>query len=93
MPSRSIAVAELVGARQHVRRGVRTVADLVDVEEARAGDVGGQIFVAAAAAGRRHVPAGIDDDEVGVAEMLREPFGRDERVHAREDRLDAAACC
>ena len=33
------------------------VAHLVDVEEARAGNVGGEIFVAAVAAGRGHVPA------------------------------------
>ena len=31
--------SEIGGRRQHVRRGVRAVADLVDVEEARAGDV------------------------------------------------------
>ena len=79
--------AEIGGARQHVRRGIRAVADLVDVEEARAGDVGGEIFVAAAAAARRHVPARIDDDEVGLAEMVGQPFGRDQRFHLREDRL------
>ena len=49
--------AELCAPRQHVRRRVRRVADLVDVEEARAGDVRREIFVAAAAPARRHVPA------------------------------------
>ena len=50
--------AELLRRRQHVRRRVRLVGDRVDVEEARAGDVAGEIFVVPAAAGRGHVPAG-----------------------------------
>ena len=74
--------AELFRARQHVRRWVLPVAELVDVEEARCGDMGGQILIATAAAARRHVPGGVNDDEVRLAQMLRQPFGGNERVHA-----------
>src|SRR3954466_10048234 len=41
--------AERLAREQHVRRGVRPVAELVDVEEAGARDVSGAIFRAAAA--------------------------------------------
>src|SRR5205823_5404526 len=68
------------------RRGIRPIAELVDVKEAGAGDVRGKIFLAPAAAARRHVPAGIHDHEIGLAEVRRQPFGRNERVHGRKDR-------
>jgi len=54
--------------------GVRVVAEFVDVEEAGAGDVRFSIFVAAAPAQGGHEPAAIDNDQVGLAEMLREPL-------------------
>jgi hypothetical protein len=33
------------------------------------------IFLMAAPPARRHVPAGVDDDEIGFAEVFAEPFG------------------
>src|SRR3954469_16350756 len=70
---------ELGGGREHVRRRVRAVADLVDVEEARAGDMAREIFVAAAAAGRGHVPATVEDCD--LAEVLSQPLRGDEWIH------------
>ncbi len=52
---------EVFATRKHVRRGVGRVANRVDVEEAGAGDMGAQIFLAAVAAAGRHEPAGVDD--------------------------------
>src|ERR1051326_7322692 len=63
-------------------RGVRLVRDLVDVEEARARNVRREVFVAAAAAAGGHVPAGVYDDEVGLAQMFGQPFRRNERFHS-----------
>ena len=40
----------------------------------------------AAAAARRHEPARIDDDQIRLTEMLRQPASRDQGLHACEDR-------
>jgi hypothetical protein len=72
---------EIGGAREHVRSGVRAIAELVDVEKPGAADVRREIFVAAAASRRGHEPGRVDCDEIGLAEVLRQPVGRDERVH------------
>ena len=84
--------SEVRGRGQHVRGRVRAVGNLVDVEEARAGNVRRQIFLAAAAPARRHVPAGIDDDEIRVLKVLREPFRGNERVHGARIGLRLRSC-
>ena len=85
-------LSECVGARQHVRRRVGPVAELIDIDEPRAGDMALQIFVRAAAAGCGHEPARVHDDEVRLAEMLRQPFGRNERIHGPRIGVRARCC-
>lgn len=70
---------ELLGRRGHVRQRRAAVGDLVDVEEAGGGDVGGGVFGPRVAAGGRHVPGGVEHPQVGVAQMGGEPVGGDER--------------
>ena len=73
--------AEIRGRGQHVRRRVRLVRDLGDVEEARAGDVRlGELGLRVAGRGGEEGGA-IDDGEVVGAEMLGQPVGRNEIVH------------
>ncbi|GHG18597.1 hypothetical protein GCM10017322_14580 [Paracoccus aerius] len=62
-----------------MRQGTALVADRIDVEKARARDMGGVIFGPRIAARGRHVPACIQDAQVGIVQMRRQPFGRDQR--------------
>ena len=57
------------------------IGQLVDVEKARAGNVGVQIFLASVPSAGRHEPARIHDRQIGLAKMLREPGGGNQRVH------------
>ena len=64
--------AELRGRRQHVRRGVRPCRDTRRCRgSARRGCALRDSRRAPLRPRRRHVPARIDDDEVGLAEVLR----------------------
>ena len=71
---------ELLDGRHHVRQLGAIVADIVDVEIARAGNVGGGIFRLRIAVGPGQEPAGIEDAQVGILEMGRQPVGRDKRL-------------
>jgi hypothetical protein len=51
----------------------------VDVEEHRAGNVGGGELGARVALELRHVPGAVDDPHVATREISREPLRRDER--------------
>ena len=51
------------------------VGHAIDVEEHRAGDVTGQIFLVRFPIGRRQEPAAVEDDDLWIAEMLGEPVG------------------
>ena len=51
------------------------VGNLVDVEEDRPGNMFGEIFGVRVLAFARHVPRGIDDDEVGRIELAFELVG------------------
>ena len=64
--------------RQHMRQVGLGVGDRVDVEKHRAGNMAGKIFRAGVAPGRRHMPGGVEDDEIGRVEMVGEPLRRDE---------------
>ncbi len=75
--------AERGGDWEHVRRGTGAVTDLIDVEETRAGDVASQILFAATAPGCGHEPARVHNNEIGLAEMLRQPIRGNERFHLR----------
>ena len=46
------------------------VGHAIDVEEHRAGDVTGQIFLVRFPIGRRQEPAAVEDDDLWIAEML-----------------------
>ena len=70
--------SELSGTRQHVGCRIGGVADRIDVEEDRAGNMRLQIVFAAASVRRRHVQAAVDHGQVRFVEMFREPLGRDE---------------
>ena len=75
--------AEFGRRGEHVRHRVRLVRQRLDVEEARAGDVPGLKLGCRVAAVGGHEHACIDDDEVGLAEMLVEPGGRNQVVHVQ----------
>ena len=51
------------------------IGDLVDVEEDRAGNMLGEIFLMRVPVLGRHVPGGIDDDEVGRIELAGKLVG------------------
>ena len=54
------------------------VGDGVDIEEDGAGNVRGLVFGARIALAAGQVPAPVEDDEVGIVEMVGEPVGGDE---------------
>ena len=76
-PHRPHPADKFLGRRRHVRQGRTGVTDLVDVEVAGAGNVGGGVFGAAVAAHVRQVPGGVEDPEVGIGQVGGEPAGRD----------------
>src|SRR5690606_22799836 len=51
---------------EHVGQVCRVIGDVVDVEGAGAGQVARAIFFLRVATGIGHVPAGINEDEVGI---------------------------
>ena len=55
------------------------VGNLVDIEEARAGDMGRLILCLRIAAHVGQVPRGVEDAQVGVLQMGGEPFCRNQR--------------
>ena len=73
--------AERRRAGQHVRGGMIGVGQRLDVEAARAGDMGRREFGGGVARLAGHEHRRVEDHEVGVGEMLGEPGGRDEVVH------------
>ena len=78
-------MGEIIGRGQHMGQIGRGIGDAVDIEEDRAGDMAGEIFGLRVAAGTGHVPAGIDHDQIGIAQMLGQPLRGDEGVfHGRE---------
>ena len=58
------------------------IGDLVDVEIPRAWDMGGQELRLSIAVLVRQVFGGIEDDQVGLAELPGKPVGRYQRPHA-----------
>ena len=52
----------------------------VDIEEHRAGKMGGEIIVLGQRQHAGQLEAGIDDFHIGIVDMRRQPFGGDERV-------------
>ena len=56
------------------------VGDIVDVEEAGAGDVGLAVFGLAILAGAGQIQAGIENADVGRLQALGQPIGRDQQV-------------
>ena len=74
------AADELLHRRGHVRQARLGVGDLVDVEEARAGDMRRRELGAGVAPRRRHVPARVEDAQVRRAEMRGQPVGRDQKL-------------
>jgi hypothetical protein len=77
-PERANCRAELLRRQQHVRQSSALVGDVVNVEEHCSPDVAGEVLLTGPAVGGRQVPAGIDDHDVGIIEMLCEPFGGNE---------------
>ncbi len=69
----------LVG--KHVGQRIVEIGDLADVEEHRAGDMGGDIFGLGVAIVGRQEEGRVDDAQVRRAELVRQPFGRHQRVH------------
>ena len=63
-----------------MRQARLVVGDLVDVEEAGAGDVRGLVLGAGVAAGGRQVPAGVEDAQVRGAQVRGQPVGRDQEL-------------
>jgi hypothetical protein len=80
-PERLHPARELVLGRQHVRRRVRRVDDLVEVHEHGARDMLRLIFRARVAAVRGEEHGRVDRLQIGSAEFGGQPIGRDERVH------------
>ena len=70
---------EDLGFGQHMRQAAGTIGDGVDIEELRAGNMPRKKFSVRVAAGRRHMPRGVEDDEVGVEEMFGKPVGGNEK--------------
>ena len=75
--------AELLRAGQHVRQFGRMVADRIDVEKHRAGNVAGAVFGRDVALLSRRGIRAVDHDEVSVAQMLGKPIGRDQPAAGR----------
>lgn len=69
---------EFLDRRGHVRQGAALIGNVFDVEEARAGNMGGAVFRAGVAACVGKIPRGIEDAQVGVAQMGGEPVGGNE---------------
>jgi hypothetical protein len=57
------------------------VADLFDIEESRTRNVGITELGCTISAGAGHERAAVDRDEIGLAEVLGQPLGGDERLH------------
>ena len=68
--------AELCRARQHVRQIGRIIAHRFDVEKHRAGNVTVAIFRVSVALLRRQEMGGVDGNDVAVAQVFGQPFGR-----------------
>ena len=71
------ARGELDRGRQHVGQVRLFVAQIIDIEEERAGDVLGQVFGLGVPAGGRKMPGGIEYDEIGRFEVRCKPI----RIH------------
>lgn len=69
---------EGVRRRQHVWQIRRVVGNFVDVEEHRAGNVAGEVFVEALAVVRGQVPGTVDDRNVAFLDPIGELIGRDQ---------------
>ena len=63
-----------------VRQAAAMIRDLVDVEEAGAGDMRGLVFGPPVAPGVGQVPRSVEYPQIGVLEPLGQPAGRDERA-------------
>jgi hypothetical protein len=72
----------------HVGQRAAGVGNLVDIEEACAGDMPGLVFGQRVAAHVGKVVGGIEDTQIRVAQMRRQPVGRDKRPRVvSDDRL------
>jgi hypothetical protein len=71
---------ELFGRGRHVGQRRAVVRHLVDVEEARAGDVAGSIFGLCVAPHLRQIPRRIEDAQIRILQMGLKPGGRDKRA-------------
>jgi hypothetical protein len=77
---RAHGTGEVIRGRQHVGQGIGVVRDGVDVEEHRARDVLLLEVRARVTLELGHVPAAVDDADVGIAEVRGEPLGPDDGV-------------
>ncbi len=73
-------IGELLRRRQHMGQGTVLVADLVDIEELRAGNVGGDEVGLRITRIAGQVPRGVQHLHPVVAQMLVQPFGRDQGI-------------
>ena len=71
-------LGELGRAGQHVRQLGGMVGDGVDIEERRAGNMGGDELGLGVALERRQVERAVDDRDLGLAQPRREPVGGDQ---------------
>jgi len=69
--------------RQHVRRRIRAIRQFVYVEKHGTGNMRVAKLIGALAPAGRHEPTGVDNPKIRFAEMPGQPFGGNERVHAR----------
>jgi hypothetical protein len=70
-------------AGQHMRQLRRIVADRVDIEEHRAGDVACAILGVNVALLHHRGIRGVDHDDIAIVQMLGKPFGRFEPAARR----------
>ncbi len=78
------AAGEFLGRGQHRGQRVRRVGEVSKIHEYRAGNMLRLIFrrrVARRFAGQGGEIGGVDDPEVVRAQLVREPFRRNQRVH------------
>ena len=76
-PERADRPGERVRRGQHVGQRAPRVLDLVDVEEDGPGDVGLQVLGPGVAPDDGQIPGGVEDAQIGLAKVRREPLGAD----------------
>ena len=72
---RADRLAELRGARQHVRQVGGMIADRFDVEERRAGDMSASVFGVRVAVMRRKKISRVNHRKSRIAQVFSEPLG------------------